>query len=189
MTAAVRLVTAVSIWRSLIIGSILIVIGLNGWWIPLLLILGGIIFVWLVKTAWIPQVMTYFRRQNQALPDEFEPLETNRVQITIAYILTVILYFVSNYLLLVFSFDFSWTDATLFIAFFSISWVAGVVAFVMPAGIGVREVVFVFLATQFNSGYSIETLTTIAIIYRFWQIFHEVGGVLIGFSFRQWSKS
>ena len=94
----------------------------------------------------------------------------------------------ANYLLLNAGFGFTTRESTLFIAFFSIAWVVGVATFIMPAGIGVREAVFVLLATQLGQSYSLKTLATIAIMYRFWQIFHEVGGLIVAFVLKQWRR-
>lgn len=180
--------TAVSIWRGLIIGGLLLGFIASPWSAVPLLLLGAAGFFLLMRGNWLPRLLVLLRRKQSAFETDTPARQISAAQIALAYGGTVLLYLLANYGLLVYGFQFPWSDATLFIAFFSVAWVVGVLAFVMPAGIGVREAVFVFLAAQMGSDYSLETLTTIAIIYRFWQLFHEVGAVLLGLGFRRLSR-
>jgi uncharacterized membrane protein YbhN (UPF0104 family) len=62
-----------------------------------------------------------------------------------------------------------------------LAWVVSVFAIVMPAGIGVREVVFLLIAGGGND-YPAGLLVTIAIVSRFWQLTVDIfGGAFILF--------
>ena len=129
------------------------------------------------------------KRKPQALPGDGQVVNKPSIaNLSTAYIATITLYIVANYVLLVYGFHFGWKDATLFIVYFSVAWIVGVVTVIMPAGIGIREAVFIFLATQFNSGYSFEPLVTVAVVYRFWQLFQELGAIALGLTLRRVSR-
>ncbi len=66
------------------------------------------------------------------------------------------------------------------IGYFLLAWVIGVFAIIMPAGIGVREVVFLLIAGG-ASEYSAGLLATIAIVSRFWQVTLDFSGAAIVF--------
>lgn len=187
--------TGVTIWRNICVGVSLVLFSISSVSIVVPLLLGVAGFYYLVKTHWL-RAFTRFLTRKRTSDDAYNQA---RRRITIynsptllkttgAFSLTLSLYLLANFLLLVGAFDFPVTDSILFIAFFSFAWIAGVVAFVLPAGIGVRELVFVFLASMLGSNYSLETLATIAIIYRFWQVFHEIGAVGLGLYFRRFSQ-
>src|SRR5690606_10917214 len=78
-------------------------------------------------------------------------------------------------------FDMAPAAAWQYAAIFSLSWVAGMLVFVVPAGLGVREAIFVVLARLGGMDVDIETLTAIAVAYRFWHILQELAGVVLGY--------
>ena len=183
--------TALVIWRNLILGLCLIAFITYPGLVIVILLIGLIGFIALVKIEWLQWVMhrvmhRFTRTKNQ--PDRPSPAspaaKKNNIQIGALFLCTTAFYLISSYVLFVNGFRFEIQDATIFIAFLSLAWIVGVLAFVMPAGIGVREAVFVFLASLLDSNFSIEALTTIAIIHRFWLLFLDVGNPLIGWLFR-----
>jgi hypothetical protein len=54
----------------------------------------------------------------------------------------------------------------------------------MPAGIGVKEVVFLLLAGA-STGYSEGFLVTVAIVSRFWQVTMDFSGAALVFALRR----
>jgi len=100
-----------------------------------------------------------------------------------SYLLATLTFIIPNLLFLYAVFGISLETAWINAAVFSISWVCGALTIFVPAGIGVREVIFVFLVTL--SGLSVETatLTAIAVSYRFWGILQELACVVFTYIF------
>jgi uncharacterized membrane protein YbhN (UPF0104 family) len=96
----------------------------------------------------------------------------------ILYIAATITFLSSNFLMMYATFNYIIDASYLYIAFLGLAWVIGVLTFVIPAGIGVREVAFVALASLSGVNVSLETLAAIAIVHRFWHILQEIGGLL-----------
>lgn len=90
--------------------------------------------------------------------------------------LIAIFYVISNSVMLISIFDFGVEEALSYVAYLSLAWVAGVLIFVVPAGIGVREVVFVWLAGYLGAGVSLEVLAAIALFSRLWQVIQDLAG-------------
>ena len=88
-----------------------------------------------------------------------------------------IVYTVSHLILFQAFFDISTDDAIQLTAFLLISWVVSLFAIVMPAGIGVKEAVFIFLAAN-EDNYDTSFLASVAIISRFWQITVDLSGAI-----------
>lgn len=65
------------------------------------------------------------------------------------------------------------------IAFMCLAWVTGALAFVVPAGIGVREVVFVWLFQHSGVPGSLELIGAVAVLFRFWQVLQDALGALV----------
>ncbi len=94
-----------------------------------------------------------------------------------------ITFLTANFLLMKSAFGYTVAEAIPYIVYFGIAWIVGVISFILPAGIGIREITFIFLAQTFNQNQvvTVELLTAIAIVYRFWQILLEFGSLGIGF--------
>ncbi len=94
------------------------------------------------------------------------------------YLLATMTFLSSNFLMMYATFNFSVKESFPYIAFLSLAWVVGVITLVVPAGMGVRELVFVTLASMSGANHSLEALAAIAVVYRFWHILQEIGGML-----------
>jgi len=79
------------------------------------------------------------------------------------------------YLMLHAVFSFSFGDVVAYIGYLVLAWVAGVFFFLAPAGMGVRELVFIAFGSVMDTGVSVDTLVAIAVISRFWQVSQELG--------------
>ena len=85
------------------------------------------------------------------------------------------------YLLLHAVFSFSLGDVVAYIGYLVLAWVAGVFMFLAPAGMGVRELVFIAFGSYMDAGVSVDTLVAIAVISRFWQVSQELGVAAVVF--------
>ena len=90
-------------------------------------------------------------------------------------------YLIAWFLVISASFGLSIRESSVYIAFLGLSWIVGTLAFFVPAGMGVREGVFIVLARYAGIDASIETLTSIAVITRIWLMLQELGGAGIVF--------
>lgn len=97
------------------------------------------------------------------------------------YLLFSFTYLVSHWLMMFAAFGFSLAQSIDYTAYLTLAWIAGTLSFVVPGGVGVKEIVFVMLAHTFSGDISLEALAAIAIISRFAIMLQEVFGV--GFAF------
>ena len=67
-----------------------------------------------------------------------------------------------------------------------LSWVGGVIAFVFPAGIGIRELIFFALGSAVAGAPSPELMAGVALASRLVQILVDVAGTLLFLAFRRW---
>jgi len=89
-------------------------------------------------------------------------------------------YLIANFLMMFAIFSFSISESTHYIAYLGLAWIIGVIAFLVPSGIGVREFVFILLAQQtFSQHISLDLLAMIAIMSRFWIILQEITAVVV----------
>ena len=78
-------------------------------------------------------------------------------------------------------FGLSGREAMHFVAYQGFSWITGVLAFIVPAGVGVREAAFIWLGAEFSETVSTESLVAMAIVFRVWYLLQEiVGATVIG---------
>lgn len=100
----------------------------------------------------------------------------SRVMPVVLYYIMICFTGVMAYYLMMHSvFSFSFADVVSYIGYLILAWVAGVFLFLAPAGMGVRELVFIAFGTYLGPGVSVDTLVTIAVVSRFWQVFQELG--------------
>jgi glycosyltransferase 2 family protein len=123
---------------------------------------------------WIANYISYPMEERELVANS-----SNRFGLPFLYLMATITFLSSNFLMMYATFNFSMTESYLYIAFLGLAWVIGVLTIVVPAGIGVRELTFVALAGLSGAPLSLETLTVIAVVYRFWHMLQEVGGVLL----------
>lgn len=90
----------------------------------------------------------------------------------------------SNFVLLVDGMQVVGDQATRLSALLLLSWVGGMMAFVFPAGIGVRELIFFALGGAAARMPDAGLLAGVALASRLVQIFTDIAGVLIFFCWR-----
>jgi len=95
------------------------------------------------------------------------------------YLIFCFLYVFSYVLMLDAVFGFSLQESMIYIALLSIAWIGGVLVFIVPLGIGVRELLFVVTSSYVIPEHSVEMLLAIAIISRFSQMIQEIAGVCL----------
>ena len=144
-------------------------------------ILGLLIFIVLHKTSFLNNLT--FRMASKYLSDE---VPENPGRVTVNGLLSVACYslfcffYVGSFLLLLKSaFEFSFDESYIFIAILSLSWLGGVLAFVVPLGMGVREFLFVMFSGYLANPQPFEVLLSIALLARVAQILQELLGVLL----------
>lgn len=100
-------------------------------------------------------------------------------------------YTVSNVLMMISVFNVSLTEAFTYLSILGIAWIVGAMTMITPGGIGIKEVVFVFIAQRYASSPDPAELISIAVVSRFWTIVQELasmGYVLIEERVGIWRK-
>lgn len=111
------------------------------------------------------------------VPDH--PGKASVVVICVYYIGFALTFVGSGTLMLLAVFGLSGREAMQLIAHQGLSWIMGVVAFVVPAGMGVREAAFIWLGATVSKTISVESLAAMAIVFRAWYLLQEILGVTI----------
>ncbi len=99
--------------------------------------------------------------------------------ISLYFIIFAIGYLISHLLMLYAVFNMQWESSIQIIAYLGLSWVVGMLVFITPSGMGVREVFFIFLGGITSNHLSFENLAAIAVFTRLWFLCQEAFGVLI----------
>lgn len=184
MLAANLDLTAVTLLRNIFIAAALLLFFQQAWWAGAAFLVGAIAFWYLSRSCWITRifaiVLRFFHLRGITLRACVENLSGKT-----AFLInsgTWAAFLAANFMVMRAALGFTWEQSALYIAYFGLAWVIGVLSFVVPAGFGIRELVFVLLAQNFGhtQALSTETLAAIAIVYRFWQICHEIGGLGVG---------
>lgn len=102
------------------------------------------------------------------------------------YILFTITYLSSQLIMLHAVFKFSLDESSHYIAYLGLAWMVGVFAVIVPGGMGIKEIFFIFFAQLSNQPPSLEMLTAIAVISRFWLILQEILGVMLIFIWKRY---
>lgn len=175
---------AAVILRNIAIALAIILFYRQAWFAVIIFIMGSFSFWYLSKSCWIARIFQFATGYFKAFAGYISPCETcskNR-NIWLVAISTWVTYLTANFLVMKAAFNFPIEQSALYIAYLSLAWVVGVIAIAIPAGIGIREIVFIFLAQSMGQGQalSVEMLAAIAIVFRFWHILLEFGG--LGFS-------
>jgi len=101
----------------------------------------------------------------------------------------ILLYYFSNwvfplgafFLMLYATFNFTVEESAMYIAYLYLAWIVSMFAFVVPAGLGVKELLFVLLAKYLSGDVSLDMLAAIAVVSRFWGILQDMTGAGIVF--------
>lgn len=150
----------------------------------LIFLLGIIVNMFIVNYCFVHNIVSYvFRRINNAF---FGQLclcrnENFSKEIFLCYLFFFPAY-ISAYALMMHSvFDFSLQKLIMYTAFLCISWVIGVISFVVPGGMGVRELIFLTLAQSISTDVSILVLVPVVLVARIWILIQEILGVFVLF--------
>jgi len=150
--------------------------------LAILVFIAGLAASWIVA-AYCPvfivikKIISYFKKMQHKVCDCHPKLAFGNV--ALFYVLLAAGNFIAQLLMLYAVFNFSTEEATQYIIYLGLGWIVGVLAIVAPGGIGIKEFFFVFFAHLFNQAISLEVLTSIAVVSRFWQILQELLGVLL----------
>lgn len=175
--------TVMAIFRNAVLALALALVFIN---LPLavgLFLLSAFLFYLLGSSTFTKRIIKWLTRIFPRLADPAEKPVSGMpaANVILLYCASWCAFLASNFLVLTAAFNFEIQHQALLIGWFSLAWIIGVVSFIVPAGMGVRELVFIVLAGNWGAqGASLEYLTAIAIVYRLWQVCHEVGGVLVG---------
>ena len=144
-------------------------------------VLGLLVFSMLHKTSFLQKIT--FRMASKYLkdemPDNLGNSDVNDFLGVACYSLFCIVYIGSFLLLLKSAFDLSLYESYIYIAILSLSWLGGVLAFVVPLGMGVREFLFVMFSGYLSNPEPFEILLSIALLARVAQILQELLGVVL----------
>lgn len=144
---------------------------------------------WLVRMDWLPLMHRLLRRiipayrSSGELPTMNCPSDGFRAVVLSTSFL--VLPAASSYVLLVHGMNIESTLAVPLTALLLLSWVGGMLAFVFPAGIGVRELIFFGLGGTLGQAPAAELMAGIALASRAVQVLTDVAGVLLYFVFQK----
>ena len=150
--------------------------------LAMLVFVAGFVASWIVAAycpifSMIKKIISYFKKMQHRVCDCHPKLALSHM--VLFYLLLTLGNFSSQLLMLQAVFGFSTEEATQYIIYLGLGWIVGVLAIVAPGGIGIKEFFFVFFAHLSNQAISLEILTSIAVVSRFWQILQEIIGVLL----------
>jgi glycosyltransferase 2 family protein len=175
---------AIVILRNIVIALAIILFYQQAWLAVIIFIIGSLGFWYLSNSCWIARIFQFVVGHFKSFSRNISPCETGGKNQSIWFVAvcTWVTYLAANFLVMKAAFNYPTEQAALYIAYLSLAWVVGVITIAVPAGIGVREIVFIFLAQLMGQGqaHSVEVLAAIAVVYRFWHILLEFGGLGIG---------
>ena len=169
-TMLMTTVVAIAIFSSLIYIPLAVIITLLG--LTAFLSLYSTKIIHIIASKFITKYKDKLRLEN------IEYIQTSLLTGAIFFILFCITYIFSYAYMLNAAFDYSLHDSLIYIALLSLAWLAGVFVFIVPNGMGVRELVFVVTSGYVIQELSIEVLLSMAILSRITQIIQELAGAL-----------
>lgn len=187
MLAANLDLTLVALLRNMILCLALVLFPASEVLATLVFLAGSLAFLQTSRSQLASRGINWVLARFRAISDTtaVRPLTLPGRPVIALYFCTWAAFLAANFLVLEAAFGFSTGQAAAYIAYFSLAWVIGAAVFIVPAGMGVREFAFIALAQIFHSQpVSIEFLAAIAILYRVWQLCHEIIGVLVGILLR-----
>ena len=150
----------------------------------LILIIGGVAFVLLCRTSafiWLARFALRVLNKQGDYGQSNQQANIESLRGLLIYVLFTAIYIGSYLLMLQAVFDIGMFDSLILIALLSIAWIGGVLSLVFPAGVGIREFLFIFFSVQVELDYSFELLVSIALVTRFWQVLQEVSALALVF--------
>jgi uncharacterized membrane protein YbhN (UPF0104 family) len=174
---------AAFIFRNAFIGLTLMLVTIQAVAALLIYFLGASGFVFVGHTSRVVRTLHWTADRLKKPFDDTESIveEVKPGWLFLIYLLATFTFLTSNLLMMYAAFNFSPAESYIYIAYLGIAWVIGVITIFVPAGMGVREVVFLSLANVSGTTLSVETLTAIAVVYRFWHVLQELGGVVFAY--------
>lgn len=145
----------------------------------LILSVGMIFFLVLYKTRITLEMLRYLAKRIKVIGD-FSEMETTPPTFAsgwIFYIVFILTYILSYTFMFYAIFGLSFQESAFHISLLSLAWIAGVIIFIFPVGIGARELIFVAGSHYIVPEQTIAFLVSIAVITRFWQIIQDLSGV------------
>jgi hypothetical protein len=94
--------------------------------------------------------------------------------IIIYYTMIWITSLLAYYLMMHAVFSFTFGEVVTYVAYLMLAWVVGVFAFLAPAGLGVRELIFITFGAYMIPDVEVSMLATIALVSRLWQVLQEL---------------
>jgi glycosyltransferase 2 family protein len=172
--------TAISILISAAIASSLMVFYHNPLFSGLFFVTGLLISLLIGKFCYFfasaNYIFSYIKRLKNKLGTCHTEIKT--LKIVTYYTLFWSTYLASGFLMMFATFNFSVAQSANYIAYLGIAWIVGVLSFLVPSGMGIRELVFIVLAQQsLSQNMSLDLLALIAIMSRFWIILQELTGI------------
>jgi hypothetical protein len=146
--------------------------------------------VTMMKSRTLARVIRYmirhFRARETIACQEYGFIDGGRIA---TYFAVNLLSAVAAYYLLFYAvFGFTFRESAFYISCLGLSWLIGAIALVVPAGMGVREGVFIVLSRYLGSDLQTELLVSIAVIVRCWVILQDVGGAALVYSWNAWKS-
>ena len=146
--------------------------------ITLICVVGGtLLFLFLYRTdislRFVQLLLNMLGQQNFA-PESEKCVKPGSVEGILFCFIFCAAYALSYVLMLNAVFDFSHEQAYIYIALLSIAWIGGVLTVIVPAGMGIRELIFVSFTSQILPEQSMDSIVSIAVITRAWQLLQEL---------------
>ena len=147
----------------------------------ILCILGLLVFIIIYKNNIIKKILNLI---GNLYKNKIQTIKINKSSTSILsgffiFSLFCTFYVLSSYYMLRSAFDFTLQETLLYVAILSTSWVGGIIIFIVPLGVGVREYLFVITASYFTSSVPMEVMLSIAVLSRITQIIQELIGATI----------
>lgn len=161
--------------------SIALILISTGWIYPLMVMIVGLIAcVSVCGTYWWALLM---RVSVRVLPRRYVSLphcpgKVSLLVVFVYYAGFTLTYAISGTVMLSAVFGLPGEEAIYFVGYQGFAWITGVVAFIVPAGMGVRELAFIWLGAGVSKTASAELIMAMAIVFRMWYIVQEIFGAM-----------
>ncbi|NIB40031.1 hypothetical protein HBA55_10560 [Pseudomaricurvus alkylphenolicus] len=166
----------VSLGMTLVIAASLFSSGVN---LPLsvfIVVIGLMAFLYLYSLDLVSISARFLPRRWQQLltSDSHQTFETSLKEGSVFFSLFFLSYTMSNILMLKAIFGLDIGEASVYTALLALSWVAAALTLVVPAGMGVRELIFIGGAGWVLPEIPADVLISVAVLVRGWQVLQEL---------------
>lgn len=151
-------------------------------WLPLLVaVLSFLLFVVVVRTFFFEKLLNPLLKR---FVSKYALLTSIDMKFPFHYafatfMLLVVVHITSYALMLGSAFSLECSVIPPYIAYLGLAWVAGVLVLIAPGGMGVRELIFIFIAQISGIDIPLEEAAAIAVIVRIWLVLQEFLGIAI----------